>query len=55
MDMEQRDLIELSDRELDLVAAAGGCGCDGENNGNQNSPGGIAVGNGTDVTVIVYL
>ena len=54
MDMEQNDLIELSDRELDLVAAAGGCGC-GENNGNQNSPGGIAILNGTDVTVVVFV
>jgi hypothetical protein len=49
MDKEQKsDLIELSERELDFVTG-------GENNGNQNSPGGIAILNGTDVKVVVFV
>ena len=56
-------MYELSDHELDFVAAAGcceprpkPCGCEdnsvtnsGTNNGNINSPGGIAIGNGNSV------
>jgi hypothetical protein len=56
-------MYELTDRELDFVAAGTGCEpqpkpCCGENNsvtnsgtnnGNINSPGGIAIGNGNSV------